>query len=489
MSSEPVFPQPRRPAGARPTLRRLEPVLFLVSAFAMTLMLARSYLVQSDEGYTLNAAWQTWTGMRMYDDFRLFVGPGTGGLVYWLWRIVGSPSYLAARLLSLALSFSSTTAFYLLLRRLGIHGLGLAAAVACWLVLSSLCVLLNHNAFSTFAAVWFLLALVRLLHESPNGAIARPKTGASALVGVAAGVIFAFLPPKGLLLAFCATIQLFNIGRKERDYRPTLCLGAGFLATIAPLFIIKNPLVLIRQWLIIPLTGNYLGHTSASFGYLLAAVALLAGMVWMVARSPHEVLKTLVMVQAALFLSTVHNMEMVHLVINLFPAVIFVFFVIQRRTGARQRQGGMSSGLALATFAGTLAVWMFTTTAGRSYAAASVFRADVLGERAKPAIRPRIAEAHAIYAGPFLPGVYYLLQKKNPYFVSETVVCNHDCQRQLVAQLERVRPEIAFLAYDMVSHLRYPETGPVDVYLREHYTACPSDGWIPMRAITPEWCP
>ena len=41
-----------------------------------------------------------------------------------------------------------------------------------------------------------------------------------------------------------------------------------------------------------------------------------------------------------------------------------------------------------------------------------------------------------------------------------------------------MKPELAFLDYEMVAHLDYPQTGPVDVYLRDHYTACPGHGGI-----------
>jgi hypothetical protein len=41
----------------------------------------------------------------------------------------------------------------------------------------------------------------------------------------------------------------------------------------------------------------------------------------------------------------------------------------------------------------------------------------------------------------------------------------------------------------MVAHLGYPRTGPVDVYLRDHFTECPGHGDIAVRAIAPGWCP
>jgi hypothetical protein len=40
----------------------------------------------------------------------------------------------------------------------------------------------------------------------------------------------------------------------------------------------------------------------------------------------------------------------------------------------------------------------------------------------------------------------------------------------------------------MISKLHYTAAGPVDVYLRDHYTPCPGDG-IPVRAIDQSWCP
>ena len=81
------------------------------------MLLQKSFILQSDEGYTLNAAWQVWNGMKMYDDFRLFVAPGAGTLVYWSWALTGGPSFLAARVLSLLVSFSTIVAVYLILVR------------------------------------------------------------------------------------------------------------------------------------------------------------------------------------------------------------------------------------------------------------------------------------------------------------------------------------------------------------------------------------
>jgi hypothetical protein len=353
------------------------------------------------------------------------------------------------------------------------------------LSLSSLYVLLNHNSFSSFAAIWFLLALVRVIHLQTAG---RVRLRDAVLVGAAAGVVFLFLPIKGGLLAFSGAATLYALAPPGRRLRPALWLAAGFVVVIAPLFLVWSPVTLVRQWLIIPITGNYLGHTSASGVYRLGALAVVVTMAATALKLHDRVLLALTVVQAALFLAMLHNMEASHFAINSFPSIVFAVFVLHERVVRPRGAAHVPAVVVMAIALAFLLIWTGATPGGAWYGEASVLQADLLGKRPKPVIKPRVAQAHAIYAGPFLPGVYYLLGKKNPFFVSETVVCDEDCQRRLVRQLEEVKPEIAFVDYEMISKLHYTAAGPVDVYLRDHYTPCPGDG-IPVRAIDQSWCP
>jgi hypothetical protein len=505
---------PRPPLGTPPSslLGRGAPVLLLALALVLTLLLGRSYAIQSDEGYTLNAAWQLWNGMRMYDDFRHFVGPGSGYSVYLLWKILGSPSYLAARLLSLALSFSSTVAMYLMLKRLGLRGMGLAFSIFAWLAASSLYVPLNHNPFSSFAATWFLLLFLRIAGQPQHGRD-RPSGGGGAdaalrshqarfsrhplrdhaLVGVAAGTVFLFLQTKGLFLVLGAVAFAFAVGFKRRDYRPVSSLAGGFIGVVAPLFLLWSPAVLIRQWFIIPLTGHYLRHTGASGLVMFVAVALICGMGWIALRRRDPALTVLAVTQAALLACMSHNMEINHLAINGFPAILFIAVVVHDRLERRHREEKLSAEMTMAIVVAVFVATLIATPAGRGFFASSTFAVDILGRRSRGALfgSRRVGEAHAIYAGPFLPGLYFELEKKNPYFVSETIVCDDACQRQLVAEISATKPELAFLHYGMVRHLSYDPNSPVDVYLRERYVLCRGDnhGEMIVRAIDPSWCP
>ena len=70
------------------------------------------------------------------------------------------------------------------------RGLGLAVAVVAWVIASAQYVLLNHNPFSTCAASWMLLLLLRAQDRDGErgGAPGPQRLGDHALVGVAAGV-------------------------------------------------------------------------------------------------------------------------------------------------------------------------------------------------------------------------------------------------------------------------------------------------------------
>src|SRR5262245_11137055 len=163
--------------------------------------------------------------MKMYDDFRLFVAPGAGYAVYWLWKLTGGPSFLAARVLSLLLSFSSIAAVYLMLSRRGIQGLALAVPVVAWVIASAQYVLLTHNTFSSYAATWLLLLLLRAQDRDSAGD--RPTLRDHFCVGVAAGVVVLFLQTKGLLLLAGAAVFTLVAGGGKRGLRAAGALAGG----------------------------------------------------------------------------------------------------------------------------------------------------------------------------------------------------------------------------------------------------------------------
>ena len=254
-----------------------------------------------------------------------------------VWIVVGSPSYLAARLLSLVLSFSSIAAVYIGLRQAGSRGVNLALSVAAWSLASSLYVLLNHNSFSSFAATWWLLCLLRIARDEAAVASDRRSLIDHALVGAAAGVVCLFLQTKGLLLAGAGGAFAAVVARPGRRLRSLLAVAAGFAAVVAPLALVWSPGVLIREWFTVPLAENYLGHTGSSRGLALAALAIASAMTWLSWRRRDRRLQALAVAQAALVVSVLHNAEPSHMAINAFPFIMFVFHLIDTRREGRAR--------------------------------------------------------------------------------------------------------------------------------------------------------
>jgi hypothetical protein len=467
----------------------LSELLLLAWAGLLLLLLSKSYLIQSDEGHILNAAWQIWNGQKMYQQFQYFFGPGAGYAVYLVWVLVGGPSFLAARVLSLVLSFSSVVALYLMLSRRGVRGPELAVPLVAWIAAQTQFVPLNHNTFGSFAAAWLLLLFLR--------AQERDRAGTGRLVdhfwvGLAAGVVTLFLQTKGLLLlATTAGFTLLAGGRK-RGPRAAAVLAAGGVAVLAPLLLVWRPSLLLHEWFIVPLQANYLGHASPSgalaVGCALASVAVLL----MAARLRDRLLVAIAVFQAALIASAFYNIDLAHVAINSFPLAVFVPLALQQDAGQPQTPSGKPSALVtMSVMVGTFAL-ILATPLGRAAWRTSTLYVDFVQRTSRNVFpQPQVAAAHAIYAGPFIPGLYFALGKKNPYFYSETLDCNDECRRRMLAEITEVRPEIAFLNYEMVGHMRYDQDNPVDRYLRDNYVLCPRNYYegVVVRAVDPRWCP
>ena len=479
-------------------LPALHHCLFLVLAFVLTLLVQRSSILHSDEGYTLNAAWQLWNGMKMYDDFRLFVAPGGGYAVYWFWALTGGPSFLSARVLSLLLSWASIAAVYLILVRRGVRGVGLAVAVLAWVIASAQYVLLNHNPFSSYAACWLLLLLLRAQDRDASLGSGSLRRADHALVGAAGGVVVLFLQTKGLvLIAATAAFTLFAGGGK-RGLRAAGALAAGAAAVVAPLLLVWKPSVLVREWFVVPLTNNYLGQTGGSRPLAIACLLIAGAMAAIALRLRDRRLLAIAVVQGALVVSGLNNTDAHHAGVNSFPLIVFVPLALQRRAArqpvadpapppAKSPPATVLMAIVVAAFAVLMA-----TPAGRPLWKQSTLYFDFVRRVPRNLFpQPRVAAARAIYAGPFMPGLYFALGKKNPYFVAESVVCDADCRRRLLAQVEATKPEIAFLDYDMIRHLHYDENNPLDAYFRDRYVACPPSEYegVIVRAIDTGWCP
>ena len=461
-------------------------VLFLGCAFVLTLLLARSLVTQSDEGYTLNAACSSGTASECTTTSGCSWDPVPA------MRFFCSGSWSAARVMSrrdgsrwglgsrsdgrplfapqAAPHWGSEPGVHR--RRLAVGELPLCAP--------------QSQLIQQLCGNRFLLPFVRLTQScpaDPSGTVAAVggrTTVDAALSGVAAGLVFLILPPKGGVLVAVAIGSLFAV--RGRAFRPVLALLTGFLVVIFPIFLRWGPATLIQQWLVIPSPATTSGIRVAPEIHRRDCPARLglAGDGIPPRRSHAQDAGHRASGPVCQHEPQHGGQPPGH------QRVPDADLLVARRASARRTPAPRH-----AAAPGVLPECGPGKRDGR---AAGVDRLHPGGRRlpgdqhaegrsagtAAPAFsNPRIAAAHAIYAGPFLPGLYYLLKKKNPFFVSETVVCNDDCQRQLIAQLAKVKPELAFLDYDMVAHLDYPRTG------RSTFTSATTTQPVPATGRSP----
>jgi hypothetical protein len=318
------------------------------------------------------------------------------------------------------------------------------------------------------------------------------------VVGIGIGVVTLFLHTKGMfLLAALSALTFFAVGG-WRGVRAAAAVGVGALCVTLPLLLVWRPSVLYREWFQVPMAADYLGHTAASRPLAIACLVVTAAITVIAFRLRDRRLIAVAIFQAALVGSVLYNVDVPHVGINAFPLVVFVPLALQRHAASKRPEGApppaekFPATATMAIVVGMVGV-LIATPAGRASFRDSTLYVDFIRRVPRNIFpQPKVAAAHAVYIGPFMPGLYFLLGKKNPFFVSETIVCGPDCLRRLRGEIEQVKPEIAFLNYEMARHMRYDANNPVDTYFRDRYVRCPDnpnfEGLI-TRAIDPSWCP
>ena len=78
--------------------------------------------------------------------------------------------------------------------------------------------------------------------------------------------------------------------------------------------------MLLREWFLVPLAGNYLGHTDASRPLAVGAILVAAAMAAIAIRLRDRLLIAVAVVQAALVASMLQNMDAHHAAVNCVPA-------------------------------------------------------------------------------------------------------------------------------------------------------------------------
>ena len=272
-----------------------------------------------------------------------------------------------------------------------------------------------------------------------------------------AGVFF--LQTKGFILIAFVLAGLVLLRSLKDAGKDMLYYIAGLTAVLLPVFLIWGNAILINPWKI---SQDYWQVNRISYLALVLTFGSAIVVYWLYNRSrlASPEVSFLVLLQAGLLISVINRPDSQHILINSFPLIILIFYYIEKsfsKVIAEYRLAWMAGlfGAVLLIGAG-LSFWVdsrLSAYTGRVF--------DALG---------KITAGENIYAGPFLPGLYFELKKPNPYptSVPETVAGNAELRDDALSLIRNIKPKFALTNYGMLSGLNYEPTA-LDGYVRENY--------------------
>lgn len=428
---------------------------------ALLVLLHGANFYDSDQGVILNGAWSLYNGKKLYLDFFEYVPPGGFYLVYATWLLTG-PHYWAAQLTGILFLLLGAVGVQriagLIVRESGVNAppwsVRITALLFC--ATSAAWPMINHNTFSIVVAVWACDFLLR--------ALCRPSSRDNVMAGVLAGVTFAFLQHRGLAVVAAALITYFLLWLRGFQWRVVGDAMQFVLASLivpALLLVVFTPGALYDSLYQFPAV-NYWQVNRVDPTPLLAAFAAIAVFAWYLRKQQSDLILFLEVLQCLLLLSIVMRPDMSHVLAVIFPLLCLLPLVVARFV--RTRPDSILN-------VSSAALWMTFGVFLVGAAARLVLFSGDAAPKMLAYVRDNCTSSPYLYAGPFMPGVYFETGKLNAtrYSVLMTGL-NTDAQfRDAAADLSRLAVPCAVVNYTMMEKFGYSRDNPVDRYLDEHY--------------------
>lgn len=438
-------------------------ILFWLLFIPTSLTIFTYHPLSSDEGVVLNMAWQMFSGKKLYVDFYEYLSPGSGYATYLLWKLFDSTSYIIPALFTWLLWLISSIYLYLLSLKLTNKKLISYGIITSWLLFIFLFDKINHNLHSTYTSIILLYYIFEYTRTEKK----RHLIVASAM----AAITTFFLHTKGLtvLLASILTISLFT---KKSKVSRIIFFILIFIITNIILYSPWNITDLIQYIIIFPFEAKYIQTSEYSTEIIVVQIGIILLMTIFSLFRKKNKYWILTIFQIALFFSSAYNINQAHLRINIFPFIIFYFLVIDYILDYKKISSTLKKRIFSAIMLGVVVV------IGIKIAIANNDKhfliTDIL--QTKPTIEEiesyNIEQAQYIYAGPFLPGVYYELNKPNPFIYTHNMLyCLGECQTKTLEIIKNTKPEYAMMSYYYITPA-YDQDNPVDNFIKQNYMYC-----------------
>ncbi len=422
------------------------------------LIFGTRHLLDSDEGVILNGAWHIYSGKRLYLDIFEYIPPAGFYIVYFAWKIFGV-SYWSAKLtglLALAAALAGInkiSGYYLNNLWRYIPGLLYVISALSWS-------LINHNIYNIAFVVWSIYYFLK--------GLATRKMHDFALSGLLAAFAVLTLQQKGLVLILAlASYLLINVFiRKTLKLSPLICFLA---ASIIPILLLATfwPASLLYQVLVVYPLIFYPGNNMVNFGLLLFFLIILILYVFLLEKNKRAA-EPLIWIQFFLLAQTIPRADSFHLLLVIFPLHILTALTAENfanlKLHAKMQVAGFTS----------IIICLIIAYNVLSFVQFPPF-SSLTGSRAFNAVLNECAAARNIYAGPFLPGLYFEARKTNALPYSQVHLLSERQLAEAAVIIATARPECAAMNYDLVKKFNYRKNA-IDNFIQSNYTLVYKEG-------------
>ncbi|MBL7058563.1 glycosyltransferase family 39 protein [Patescibacteria group bacterium] len=413
-------------------------------------------IIDSDEGVTLNGAWNLWNNKALYIDFFEFVPPGSLYLIFLIWKIFNSATYLLANLFAILCIFLSTVGIFKISALL--HKTNYNYFSPFIFGLSSLYwPIINHNIFSLVPTIWATYYLAKGLKNN--------KLKYFAASGLLTGASMLILQQKGIALFIVVLSTLVFLYFKEKQNhwaKATSVYVAASLIPVILLFFKWSPILLYNNLIVFPLL-NYRETNKLPLTLLLFFVIIAIFAFYILRKRNNRLSYTLFAIQFGLLATTLARPGHLHISLAIFPLYVLAPSIIKEINSFRSRIKKTAYGVAI------VIIFIITFPALQSlqfnppFSSANTDTLDFIKENC--------LSQYDLYVGPFLPGYYFETSKLNvtPFsFIITNMHTEKDFELASVL-IKQKEPKCAVLNYAMVNKFKYNQDNPIDNYIFSNY--------------------
>lgn len=408
-----------------------------------------NHVLNNQEGIVLGGAWNMISGKELYVDFFENIAPGSFYLLAFFWNIFGS-KYWIANSIGMAAVYLGALGIYKISRRFSKDRLN--SLLPLFYILASIhWPIISHSSLGNFFVIWGSFFFLKGLQKgrAANFIVSGLFFGFSALFLQHKGV--------GIIVVMIGFLLALWIVRKRSFWKKAVAMFAVF--SILPLFSLFHwPPSIIHSSLVdcCCLQTIFPSLTIFFLAFLMFAV--------LNAKRLSLELAFIVILQLFLLVFTFLHPANYNVALAIFPLIAIIPYANKEIFS-----GGIIQKMIFLIFI-AISAWMLLRP---SFGHLAAFPPLYSTKEHDPIsyIQQNCPGKNGLYAGPFLPGIYYETGKNNPtpfpWLMNRCHTAGHF--KKAKRELEKAQPKCVVMNYSAAREFGYSQDNQLDEYIRKNY--------------------